>query len=107
MLTVSNTPEGSTAGFLAALQARVARAPRHPVVFATLMTAMAGFLDAVGYAQLGRLYVSFMSGNSTQLGIAIAQGHNILLILAIIAALRGRRRARHLCRGRQCPASPP
>jgi uncharacterized membrane protein YoaK (UPF0700 family) len=45
----------------------------HPLLFASLITAVAGFLDAVGYASLGHLYVSFMSGNSTSLGLAIAK----------------------------------
>ncbi|MDQ0511263.1 YoaK family protein [Ancylobacter amanitiformis] len=43
-----------------------------PFIFATFATLIAGFVDAVGYTQLGGLYVSFMSGNSTRLGIQIA-----------------------------------
>lgn len=50
------------------------------------MTWIAGYLDAVGYVQLGHLYVSFMSGNSTQLGMTLAAGHPVFPILAIIAA---------------------
>lgn len=46
--------------------------PRAPEVFATLVTAIAGFVDAVGYVQLSHLYVSFMSGNSTHLGVSMA-----------------------------------
>jgi len=55
---------------------------------ATLMTALAGFLDAVGYAAMGQLYVSFMSGNSTQFGMAIARHdmHVVGLAGAVIAA---------------------
>ncbi|MEK1869403.1 MAG: YoaK family protein [Ensifer adhaerens] len=45
-----------------------------PLLFASLATALAGFLDAVGYQQLNHLYVSFMSGNSTHLGMAFAAG---------------------------------
>jgi uncharacterized membrane protein YoaK (UPF0700 family) len=44
------------------------------VIFATLMTMLAGFLDAVGYVQLQHLYVSFMSGNSTHFGMSVAHG---------------------------------
>ncbi|MET0229353.1 MAG: DUF1275 family protein, partial [Rhodanobacteraceae bacterium] len=33
----------------------------------------AGYVDAVGYLSLGGFFVSFMSGNSTQLGVGIAQ----------------------------------
>lgn len=50
------------------------RVPRVPATFAALVTAIAGFLDAVGYVQLSHLYVSFMSGNSTHLGMSIAAG---------------------------------
>ena len=37
------------------------------------LTASAGWVDAVGFLQLPGFYVSFMSGNTTQLGVAIAQ----------------------------------
>lgn len=47
-------------------------AGRHRAAFAVLLTTLAGFLDAVGYVQLNHLYVSFMSGNSTHLGVALA-----------------------------------
>jgi len=49
---------------------------------ATLMTALAGFLDAIGYTAMGHLFVSFMSGNSTQLGMAIAEGNENVIIWA-------------------------
>ncbi|WP_167768249.1 YoaK family protein [Bradyrhizobium sp. MOS001] len=39
------------------------------------MTALAGFVDAVGYTAMGHLYLSFMSGNSTQFGMAVAGGN--------------------------------
>jgi len=39
-----------------------------------LLTAAAGFADAVGFIELGGYYTSFMSGNTTQLGDAIAHG---------------------------------
>jgi uncharacterized membrane protein YoaK (UPF0700 family) len=44
------------------------------LVQATIMTTLAGFVDAVGYAAMGHLYLSFMSGNSTQFGMAVARG---------------------------------
>lgn len=37
-----------------------------------LLTAAAGWVDAVGYLQLKGLYLSFMSGNSMELGVAAA-----------------------------------
>lgn len=45
------------------------------LVFDVLIVILAGFLDAIGFTYLSALYVSFMSGNSTGLGIAIASGH--------------------------------
>lgn len=44
------------------------------LAFATGLTAVAGYLDAVGFAEMSNLFVSFMSGNSTRLGTAIANG---------------------------------
>ena len=38
------------------------------------LTALAGLVDAIGYTQLSGLYLSFMSGNSTRLGVMIAHG---------------------------------
>lgn len=61
-------------------------------VFALSLTCIAGFLDAVGYTHLAGLYVSFMSGNSTRLGIAIAEGDRQLLMpcgLVIIGFVAG------------------
>lgn len=49
---------------------------------ATLMTALAGSVDAIGYTAMGHLYVSFMSGNSTQLGMAMAQRNEHLIVWA-------------------------
>lgn len=53
---------------------------------ATALTALAGFNDAVGYSALGHLYLSFMSGNSTHLGMSLAGGDwsGILLAGSII-----------------------
>ena len=36
------------------------------------MTLTAGFVDAIGYSELGNLYLSFMSGNTTHMGTVIA-----------------------------------
>ena len=68
--------------------AHLASAPRRGVVFATLMTAIAGFLDAVGYIQLQHLYVSFMSGNSTHFGMSLARADwsDVALAGVIISA---------------------
>lgn len=57
------------------------------VAFATMLTGLSGFVDAVGYSALGHLYLSFMSGNSTHFGMSIAQGdwRSVLLASSIIA----------------------
>jgi len=47
------------------------------LIMAGLLAALAGIVDAIGYLHLGGLFVSYMSGNSTQLAVAIGQGsHN-------------------------------
>jgi uncharacterized membrane protein YoaK (UPF0700 family) len=42
------------------------------LLLSLMMTLIAGFLDAVGYTSLGHLYLSFMSGNTTSWGTAVA-----------------------------------
>ena len=41
---------------------------------ACVLAGLAGFVDAIGFLQLGGIFVSFMSGNSTRLGIELALG---------------------------------
>ena len=43
-------------------------------VLATALTTVAGYVDAIGYLKLGGTYVSFMSGNTTQLGADLGAG---------------------------------
>jgi uncharacterized membrane protein YoaK (UPF0700 family) len=45
------------------------------LTLAIFLVALAGFVDAVGFLILGGLFVSFMSGNSTQ--FAIRAGHEL------------------------------
>jgi uncharacterized membrane protein YoaK (UPF0700 family) len=45
-------------------------AERDDLTLAIFLIALAGFVDAVGFLILGNLFVSFMSGNSTQFAIA-------------------------------------
>ncbi len=54
---------------------------------AAALAALAGFVDAVGVLGTGGFFLSFMSGNSTRLGVGLAEAAPYLLIpLAIIAA---------------------
>jgi uncharacterized membrane protein YoaK (UPF0700 family) len=45
------------------------------LVFAGLLAALAGVVDVIGYLHLNGLFVSYMSGNSTQLAAALGQGN--------------------------------
>jgi uncharacterized membrane protein YoaK (UPF0700 family) len=58
------------------------------LVQATMMTGLAGFIDALGYAAMNHLYLSFMSGNSTQFGMAVAgrDAHVVRWAGAVIVA---------------------
>ena len=48
---------------------------RRNVALACALSALAGYVDGIGYLHLGGLFVSFMSGNSTRLGVSLAHGH--------------------------------
>ena len=45
---------------------------RRAQALATSLAALAGFSDAVGFLGLGGFFVSFMSGNSTRVGVGVA-----------------------------------
>lgn len=47
---------------------------RRGLILAGTLAGLAGMVDAIGFLHLGGLFVSFMSGNSTQLGAAVGQG---------------------------------
>lgn len=47
---------------------------RKGVMLAATLSALAGYVDAVGFMTLGGFFVSFMSGNSTRLGVGLAMG---------------------------------
>lgn len=66
--------------------------PRSTVLLAVLFSALAGYVDAVGFMNLQGYFVSFMSGNSTRLGIALGQndrGHIIQAFGLIVMFLVG------------------
>ncbi|MGV3613717.1 MAG: YoaK family protein [Fimbriimonas sp.] len=48
---------------------------RRSIGLAISLSALAGYVDALGFMSLGNFFVSFMSGNSTRLGIALGQGN--------------------------------
>jgi uncharacterized membrane protein YoaK (UPF0700 family) len=48
---------------------------RRNLALACALSALAGYVDAIGFLHLGGLFVSFMSGNSTRLGVDLAEGH--------------------------------
>ena len=50
-------------------------ASRRNLVLACALSALAGYVDGIGFLHLGGLFVSFMSGNSTRLGVSLAEGH--------------------------------
>ena len=45
------------------------------IALACALSALAGYVDGIGFLHLGGLFVSFMSGNSTRLGVSLAQAH--------------------------------
>jgi uncharacterized membrane protein YoaK (UPF0700 family) len=53
-------------------------------LFACLLSGLAGFVDAIGFIQSGGFFVSFMSGNSTRLGVGIAESAMSALVAALI-----------------------
>src|ERR1700716_508231 len=47
---------------------------RRNVALACALSALAGYVDGIGFLHLGGLFVSFMSGNSTRMGVSLADG---------------------------------
>ena len=45
------------------------------VALACALSALAGYVDGIGFLHLGGLFVSFMSGNSTRMGVSLAEGN--------------------------------
>lgn len=46
---------------------------RSNLALACALSGLAGYVDGIGFIHLGGLFVSFMSGNSTRLGVMIAE----------------------------------
>jgi uncharacterized membrane protein YoaK (UPF0700 family) len=47
---------------------------RRNILLACALSALAGYVDGIGFLHLGGLFVSFMSGNSTRIGVSLAEG---------------------------------
>jgi uncharacterized membrane protein YoaK (UPF0700 family) len=69
---------------------------RRNIALACALSALAGYVDGIGYLQLGGLFVSFMSGNSTRMGVSLSQGHWLdagaalgLIALFVVGAAAG------------------
>lgn len=66
--------------------------PNSQLSLGLALTASAGFVDAIAFLELGGFFASFMSGNTTQLGIAIAgqpdvMGNVVIWLPAALIAL--------------------
>lgn len=83
---------------------------RGEVALAVTLSGVAGYVDAIGFLKLGGFFVSFMSGNSTRLGVALATAHWVaaLTVVGLVAAflagvVLGALTARALGEGRRSP----
>lgn len=54
--------------------------------FAIALAAMAGFVDAVGFLSADGYFVSFMSGNTTRLGVALGTAPTMALMPLVLIA---------------------
>lgn len=58
--------------------------------FAVCLSALAGYVDAIGFIATGGFFVSFMSGNSTRMAVGVAERHAAAgLALQLIASFVG------------------
>jgi uncharacterized membrane protein YoaK (UPF0700 family) len=69
---------------------------RYNIALACALSALAGYVDAIGFIHLGGLFVAFMSGNSTRMGVSLAQGQWLgaveafaVIVLFVIGAAAG------------------
>lgn len=51
-------------------------------ILAVLLSALAGYIDAIGFVKAGGFFVSFMSGNSTRLAVGFVKGSPSILVAA-------------------------
>jgi uncharacterized membrane protein YoaK (UPF0700 family) len=69
---------------------------RRGLMLAVLLAGLAGMVDAIGFMRLQHLFVSFMSGNSTQFAVALGRGRTeeaaqilALIVLFVVGAAGG------------------
>jgi uncharacterized membrane protein YoaK (UPF0700 family) len=62
----------------------VTRYSRRAQALAIGLAALAGYVDAIGFLKLGGFFVSFMSGNSTRLGVGLAERSSHAVIAAAL-----------------------
>lgn len=67
---------------------QIERVPPVQLGIVALLTAIAGWVDVIGYLVFSHLFVSFMGGNSTKMMLAVAAGQRdqIWLIASVITA---------------------
>lgn len=51
------------------------------------LSTLAGFVDAIGFISLGGFFVSFMSGNTTRLGVGLARNPHAAYLAAGLVAM--------------------
>lgn len=83
---------------------------RGEVVLAVTLSGVAGYVDAIGFLKLGGFFVSFMSGNSTRLGVGLATAHwsavaTVLTLVGsfVVGVVLGALTARGLGENRRSP----
>lgn len=65
------------------------RLDRSALALAVSLSGLAGYVDALGFLKLGGYFVSFMSGNSTQVGVDILQKGPWLPVGLIVGFVAG------------------
>ncbi len=61
--------------------------PKRLQVLAASLSALAGYVDALGFLKLGGFFVSFMSGNSTRMSVGIVEKTSDAAIAGSLIAL--------------------
>ncbi len=65
------------------------RTDRSVLALAVSLSTLAGYVDALGFLKLNGYFVSFMSGNSTQVGVDVIKKGPLLPLLLILGFVAG------------------